>query len=714
MKKTLIFLAVFLIYASGRSKAQNWQWATKLEGTLGPVDQVVIKGVDVDATGNSFVTGYYTGQLNSSALNTSNMQDGFVAKFDASGSLQWAHKFGGPGSDAGNAISFETYGSGAFYITGYVQYNDPTNVTFDGAGASISMPSVSACLLAASPNNIYLRGGLSSRQAFVAKYDAAGNVLWIKPVYSNSCQDGEGLGLSASYRHTNGANYERNVYVTGYFEGNSASFMSSSPCSFITVNGNLGHETGFIAKLSGSTGNALWARSMAVNTNPAALSIGKSVILDAASALGYIPGSGLFITGEYQAASNIGGTNITNTTGNTIGFVAALNPSNGNSNWITQIQASGSGANVEARDLSCRQSNYDELFAYGDYSGSGITVGSSSATSGGGRDLYLIALTKTTGVPSVVKSEGGAEDQYAYGMDLSLNGGAGGNPEVFVSGAYNNSIAFAGGSSFGFNGSTTNDHFMAKYDLSLNHLCATHWDASMTLYAHTLDACDVAASKENLNGSAYYGGQFLNAENPTFNPIPALTTTKPISSYVSHWLCCDCPPPTITVNRIFPGSTATVSFSYPACDNPGGAFFLRYESSPNPPMVMPVAWGTPFVIVSGLAPMPALYRWEAQNSCANSSNAIMARTTNLNDQNNSGGIKFNVFPNPSENTIQIESGQNGTIEIYNILGELLIKKQTSGTPETSIDVSNLPNGNYVCKFVSVDNTIISKKIQVQR
>lgn len=712
MKKTLIFLALLLQFMAKETQAQTWQWATLLEGTLG-ADEVVIKGIDVDATGNSYVTGYYTGQLNSSVINTSNLQDGFVAMFDASGVFQWAHKFGGPGNDAGNAISFETYGSGAFYITGYVQYNDPANVTFNGSGASITMPSVSACLSAASPNNVYLRGGLSARQAFVAKYNASGSVIWIKPVYSPSCLNGEGLGLCASYRHTSGANYERNVYVTGYFEGNSASFMQSSPCTFINVNGNLGHETGFIAKLSGSNGNALWARSMAVNTNPAAMSIGKNVLLDAASALGYIPGSGLFITGNYQAAANIGGSTITHASSISRGFVAALNPGTGAFNWVSQIQASGTGADVEARDLSCRQSNYDELFALGDFSGSTISCGTNTATNGGGRDLYLLKLTKTTGAVSVLKAEGGTEDQYGYGMDVSLNGGAGGNPEVFISGAYNNAISFAGGSSFGFSGSTSNDHFMAKYDLSLNHLCAAHWDASMTLFAHTLDACDIATSKENMNGSAYLGGQFFNTENPVFNPIPALSTSMPISSYVARWLCCECPPPTITVNRIFPGNTATVNFTYPPCDNAAGIFTLRYESAPNPPSVMPVSWGTPFVVITGLNPLPAIYKWEAQNNCAISSNVVMARTTGVNEATaDPKDIQFEVFPNPSENILNFQANQNGSVEIYNLLGELVKQKQLSETSKNNIDVKDLPSGNYLCKFKSTNNLLITKKIQV--
>ncbi len=710
MKKNLIFLSVLLLFAAKESIAQTWQWATLLEGVGTSSDNIVVKGVDVDATGNTYVTGYYKGRLNSSLLSISDQQDGFLAKFDAAGVLQWANKFGGIGNDAGNAISVETYSTGAIYITGYVQYNDPANITFNGTTNYSVMPSATACVSTATPNTIYLRAGLSSKQAFVAKYWTNGAVQWVKPIYSISCLDGEGLGLSASFHHSNGVNYARDIYVTGYFEGNSASFMSNTPCSFINVNGNSLNKTGYVAKLSGSSGNAIWAKSFAVPSNVNAMSIGKNVLLDYASANGYTSGGGLFITGDYQSSANIGGTVITNAGNNTLGFVASLNPTNGTAAWVTQITGSGSNANVEARDVNCRQSNFDELFALGDFSGNTVSSGGSSATNGGGRDIYLIKLTKTTGAVSIVKSEGGVDDQYAYGLDVSASGPVG-NPEVFISGGYNNSITFSGGSSFGFYGATTNDHYMSKYDLSLNNMCATHWDASMNLYTNTLDACDVAASKESLNGAAYFGGMFLNNETPVFSPLAALTTTNLVSGYVAKWLCCDCPPPTISVVRS--GTSATVSFTYPPCDNSSGAFILSYQLTPNPPMTQPILWGTPSFVVSGLNPLPAMYNWVALNNCALPSNPIVAKATPIKELGGDvSDLKFEVYPNPSEHTINFESNQNGSVEIYNILGELIKRKQFSGASKINMDVTEVPSGNYVCKFISENNAIITKKIQV--
>lgn len=712
MKRIISFLTVVLIFSvSYCSFGQTWQWASKLESTAGS-NKVVVKGIDVDFSNNTYVTGYYDGQFLSAVTKTSSGQDGFVAKFDPSGTLLWVNKFGGIGNDAGNALSVETFGSGAFYITGYVQYNDPNNVSFWGTGVGtgsslMNMPLTNTCYTAAYPNNIYLRGGISTKQIFIAKYTLNGNLLWIKPVYTSSCQDAEGLGISASYRVGAGFSVEKNVYFTGYFEGNSASFQSTAPCSFINVNGNIGNKTGFVAKINGSTGNAMWVKSLAVTNNSTAMSLGKNIHYDGAAATGFTPSGGLFVTGDYQKTANVGGTVVTTTSNNTLGFVTSLNPTNGNALWVREIESNN--GNIFTRDLACEGRNNDAVYALGDYSGNTVTSNGISATNGGGRDIYLIKMTKSTGTVSIVKSEGGSEDQYGYGIEVNNN-----SQNIFISGGYNNSISFFGGSSFGNYGTTTNDQYMSTYDFSLNNVCATHWDASMILNTHTLDACDVAASKTD--GTAYYGGLFLNVENPNFTPIPSLSTpaTNPISSFVSKWQCCACPAPIISVNRTPGSSSATINITYPPCDNTSTGFRIQYVSTStgliNEQLVI---WGTSPVTISGLDPLQT-YRWVSLNMCniASQQAIIMAKKAPIEDINDAKTRAFEVFPNPAEHLIHIKTNLNGRVEIYNTLGQLVQQKQIVGSSNADMDVSEIPNGNYICKFLSEGNEVITKKIQI--
>lgn len=697
MKKKVIFLPILLLWVATAVKGQTWEWATKLQGTA-TSNTVVIKAVDTDTQNCTYVTGYYSGQLNASL--TSNQQDGFIAKFDGSGNLVWVYNFGGPGNDAGNAISVETATSTpGFYVTGYVQYNDPANVTFNGSGSPVNLPSVTACAASAAPNNVFLRGGLSPKQAFVAKYNYSGALQWVKPIYAPSCLDAEGLGISASSRHTSTEGYEKTVYVTGYFEGNSISFLSGS-CTFVTLTGNTNGKTAFVAKLN-TAGNVSWARSLAVPSNVNATSIGKSVVVD------FIPPSNanVLITGNYESAVSFTGTTLTSTTSAV--YVANLT-TGGACNWATTIEASGAGASIQARDVACRPGiNNSEVLAYGDFKGSTVSGGSWSSPNGGGRDLYMAQLDKTTGAVSYLRADGGANDQFAYGMDLSRNINPSVSPDVYISGAFDTGISLSGGSTFSSLGSTLYDHFMARYTIGWGFDCATHWDADVNPYTNTLDACDIATHKTSGNKTAFLGGFFRSAENPAFNPVAPLTTSDPATGYVSKWICCECPPPTLGVVRNS-ASLATVSFTWPPCANPTGVI-LYYQQLPSPEMNMPIPWGTASVSVPGL--VTGSYTWMVRNSCSIRSNTVSARPMSVPNPGQEPGMQFDVYPNPTEHTLYLEASQEGTVEVYSLLGALVKTKTLSGA-KVEIDMSGLPEGNYICKFTGRNGAVISKKIQV--
>lgn len=127
------------------------------------------RAIAVDTSGNSYVTGAFTlgaifgeGQANATELTsvsivpTANHSDIFIAKYNASGALQWAKGAGGLFDDVGNAI--EVDGSGNSYVRG--TYNSPA--TF-GAGEA----------------NQTTLGGFGSG-GFLAKYNASGLFQWVK------------------------------------------------------------------------------------------------------------------------------------------------------------------------------------------------------------------------------------------------------------------------------------------------------------------------------------------------------------------------------------------------------------------------------------------------------------------------------------------------------------------------------------------------------
>jgi len=113
-------------------------------------------GVDVDATGNVYATGYFrnTASFGSFTLvsNGTNIQDMYLVKYNALGVEQWAVKGGGSSSDIGKSVKVD--GNGDLILTG----------AFSGT-ATFGTTNIT------STN--------SSFDMFVAKYTATGTLSWI-------------------------------------------------------------------------------------------------------------------------------------------------------------------------------------------------------------------------------------------------------------------------------------------------------------------------------------------------------------------------------------------------------------------------------------------------------------------------------------------------------------------------------------------------------
>jgi FlgD Ig-like domain/Beta-propeller repeat len=102
----------------------NWLWATKAGGNSWDCG----RGIAIDDTGNSFVTGMFCGPaiFGSYSLTTNGnnyYSDIFIAKMDTNGNWLWATNAGGSSYDEGNGIAIDDNGN--FYVTG--SYMDTAN-----------------------------------------------------------------------------------------------------------------------------------------------------------------------------------------------------------------------------------------------------------------------------------------------------------------------------------------------------------------------------------------------------------------------------------------------------------------------------------------------------------------------------------------------------------------------------------------------------------
>lgn len=131
-------------------------------------------GIACDASGNVFVTGWCSGSIDGTPYLGNG--DNFLAKYSPSGTQLWLRQWGTVNKDTGYAVAADAAGN--VYVSGYT------------AGSLYGAP-------------------LGERDAFLAKYSAAGNLLWGRQFGTAGHDQAWGVAVDA----------DDNVYVTGQTGG---------------------------------------------------------------------------------------------------------------------------------------------------------------------------------------------------------------------------------------------------------------------------------------------------------------------------------------------------------------------------------------------------------------------------------------------------------------------------------------------------------------
>ena len=112
----LISAGGFDTYIAKYDSAGNLQWVTSGGGT-GTDEGFCIAQ---DAAGNSYITGYFsstTATFGGQVIHSAGGNDIFTAKISPSGAVLWAKSAGGAGDDRGRAVAVDAHGNA--YVTGY-------------------------------------------------------------------------------------------------------------------------------------------------------------------------------------------------------------------------------------------------------------------------------------------------------------------------------------------------------------------------------------------------------------------------------------------------------------------------------------------------------------------------------------------------------------------------------------------------------------------
>ncbi len=276
--------APFAAAASGRpDNAQTRQSRSQGEAVtavmewinfLGQDEQGVheARGVAVDTSGNVYVTGTSDTSWGSPVRAYVEAGDAFVAKVSPSGGILWNTFLGGSGSNSGWSTAVD--GAGNVYVMGdggpwaetpvrayaadvdvfVAKLNATTGQLIwhsflggtgeDKSGRLVSDPSGnlyltghSATAWGCAPTACTRRAYIGGYDAFVAKMDSGGHLVWNTFLGGGTQDEGTGIALAAS----------GNLYVTGYSD---ASWGGP-------IRGFVGAYDAFAAKLSGS-GTFLW------------------------------------------------------------------------------------------------------------------------------------------------------------------------------------------------------------------------------------------------------------------------------------------------------------------------------------------------------------------------------------------------------------------------------------------------------------------------
>jgi hypothetical protein len=105
------------VFAAKLDTSGNWLWATRGGGNWPAYCYGT--GISVDASGSSFVSGFFSGSvsLGSQALVSHGLEDSFAARLDGSGNWIWAVRTGETAYDEARGIATDT--NGYSYLTGF-------------------------------------------------------------------------------------------------------------------------------------------------------------------------------------------------------------------------------------------------------------------------------------------------------------------------------------------------------------------------------------------------------------------------------------------------------------------------------------------------------------------------------------------------------------------------------------------------------------------
>ncbi|MFI5221500.1 MAG: PKD domain-containing protein [Bacteroidia bacterium] len=322
------------------------KWGTYYYGNWG-------SAIATDANGNVCVTG-------------TNGGDVFIVKFNSTGSHQWSANYGGSGNEGGYGIA--TDANGNICITGWT--SSTTGIATSGAYQTAY--------------------GGGTYDAFIAKFDAYGTLLWATYYGGAGIDWGYGIAIDAG----------GNVYATGYTS--SITTIATSGAYQVACGGAY---DAFIVKFD-SYSNRQWATYYGGTGNEQGFAIASD------------PGGNICIIGVTSSTSGIvsGGTYQSAYSGGTYDvFIVKFNTS-GTRKWATYYggtgEEEGQGIVTDAKGNVC-------ITGYTNSATGIATTGSHQTSYGGNNDAFIAKFVSECPPAPIVTISGTLT--FCAGKNVTLN-----------------------------------------------------------------------------------------------------------------------------------------------------------------------------------------------------------------------------------------------------------------------------------------------------
>jgi hypothetical protein len=397
--------------------------ANVLGGNAG-ASTVTVRQTLVDSTGNVYITGMFNAlsmNLGGTTLTRIGTQDAFAAKYDAAGTLIWAHNYGGVGATVeGYGIHVDS--AGLPYISGLLsnaslttpvlaKHGSSSNregfvIKLDAVGAN---PSVFASVYstATAPNNgqvssarvrvdsagnVYVAGEftsgnltspaaltkLGSLDAYLFKFDAAGALQWSKS-----------YGGASSNMFVNDFDIDAsgNAYLGGSFVGSN---LTTPPVT------KVGSWDGYAMKID-TVGTFQWLKQFA--------GAGTNVQNDSLRVIG----TDVFVGGTYTSANmtlvaSVDQSGSPLALSGVADFYAAKLDTNGALTWIQRY--GGAGATSQLGRLGTAGADTSKIYLGGYFSGADLTT--PALTRIGAQDIAVLTLDTASGAVTATHAYGGS------------------------------------------------------------------------------------------------------------------------------------------------------------------------------------------------------------------------------------------------------------------------------------------------------------------